>query len=80
MIVEGLFSTQLNLDFKIFLNVEPKIALERGKKRDIEERNLTEEQWKIKKFLFHDEYSKFLPELKADSDLVIDTTNEFPKL
>lgn len=80
LIVEGLFSTKLDLDLKIFLNVDPKIALERGKERDTKERNLTEEQWTIKKFLFHDEYSRFIPELKKAANIVIDTTNEFPQL
>jgi uridine kinase len=80
LIVEGLCVMRLNLDFKIFLHVDPKIALVRGKDRDIRERNLTEEQWAIKKHLFHDEYSKIIPELKSKADLVIDTTKNFPVL
>jgi len=80
LIIEGLCVMRLDLDFKIFLHVDPKMALVRGKDRDIRERNLTEEQWAIKKYLFHDEYSKIIPELKKKADLVIDTTDKFPKL
>lgn len=80
LVIEGLTAMRLNLDFKIFLNVDPKVALVRGKDRDIRERNLTEEQWTIKKYLFHDEYSKIIPELKKKADLVIDTTKNFPKI
>gem|GEM_PF-7030644 len=79
LIVEGLMSMKLDLDYKIFLNVDPKVALERGKERDIRERNLTEEQWAIKKNIFHDQYSKLIPQLKKKANLVIDTTNAFPK-
>lgn len=78
LIVEGLGAMDLDLDFKIFLNVDPKVALVRGKERDIRERNLTEEQWVIKKNLFHDQYSKLIPSLKKKADLVIDTTKSFP--
>lgn len=80
LIIEGLSVMKLNLDLKIFLHVDPKIALIRGKDRDTRERNLTEKQWVIKKYLFHDEYSKIIPELKKKADIVIDTTNKFPEL
>jgi|WetSurMetagenome_2_1015567.scaffolds.fasta_scaffold367095_2 uridine kinase len=80
LIVEGLCVMRLNLDFKIFLHVDPKVALIRGKDRDIKERNLTEKQWVIKKHLFHDEYSKIIPELKNLADLIIDTTDHFPEI
>ncbi len=80
LIIEGLCVMRLDLDFNIFLHVDPKIALVRGKERDIKERNLTEKQWVIKKHLFHDEYSKIIPELKEKADLVIDTTGHFPEL
>lgn len=80
LVIEGLGVMRLQLDMKIFLNVDPAVALIRGKERDIRERNLTEEQWIIKKHLFHDAYSKLIPEFKAMADIVIDTTNQFPEV
>jgi phosphoribulokinase len=80
LVVEGLFAMDVDVDFKIFLDIDPKVALVRGKDRDIRERNLTEEQWKIKKYLFHEEYTKLIPEQKKKADLVIDTTYKFPEL
>ncbi|MCB9358973.1 AAA family ATPase [Candidatus Woesearchaeota archaeon] len=80
IVVEGLTSMRLDLDFKIFLDIDPGIALIRGKDRDIRERNLTEEQWKIKKKLFHDDFSKIIPELKEKADIIIDTTDHYPEI
>lgn len=80
LIIEGLLTMELDLDFKIFLNIDPEVALVRGKERDIKERNLTEKQWVIKKYLFHDEYSKLIPKLKEKADVIIDTTKSFPVL
>ncbi len=78
LVIEGLCVSRLPLDFKIFLHVDPAVAHDRAKKRDTVERGLTEENWAVKKRLFHHEYHKIVPELKAKSHLVIDTTNDVP--
>jgi uridine kinase len=80
LVVEGLFAMKVDVDFKIFLEIEPKVALARGKERDLRERNLTEKQWKIKKYLFHEEYTKLIPALKKKANLIIDTSDKFPEL
>lgn len=78
LIIEGLCVSRLPLDFKIFLDVDPAVAHDRAKKRDIVERGLTEGDWAVKERLFHGAYHKIVPELKAKSHLVIDTTVEVP--
>ena len=78
LVIEGLCVSRLPLDYKIFLDPEPAVAHDRAKRRDQAERGLTEEQWEVKKRLFHHEYRKLIPELKAKSHLVIDTSADVP--
>lgn len=80
IVIEGLMSMLLVVDYKIFLDIDAMVALLRSKERDMRERNLTEQQWLVKKHLFHDEYSKLVPHLKKRANLIIDTTEHYPEL
>ncbi len=78
LIVDGILVSRLPLDFKIFLDADPVIVEPRAKDRDMRDRGLTEERWIQNKRLFHGEYHKLAPELKAKANVVIDTTHQFP--
>lgn len=78
LIVDGICVSRLPLDFKIFLDADPLVAERRAKERDTRDRGLTEERWVQNKRLFHDEYQKIAPELKALADVIIDTRGHHP--
>ena len=80
LVIEGLCVSRLPLDYKIFVDVDTTVAHDRAKQRDLVERGLTEEQWAVKQRLFHGEYHKITPELKAKSDLIISSVEDVPFL
>ncbi len=78
LIVEGLGCLNLELDFKIFIDVDFTVAHDRAKNRNIRERGQSEETWPTFQRLFHGEYHKMIPHLKSKADFILNTTQSFP--
>lgn len=80
LIIDGICVSRLPLDFKIFLDIDPALVEPRAKARDARDRGLTEERWIQNRRLFHGEYHKIAPELKAKADVIIDTNSGFAEI
>lgn len=75
-ILEGLFSCDDKLDglidLKVFINVPPRVALERAEARDHTARHLNHRGWIEKKKIYFDGYLPYLEQHKRKSDLILD--------
>ena len=80
MIIEGIVTARLPLDFKIFLETDDAAAMERARVRDVQTLGMTDDLWEIKKHLFHTQYGRLVDELKSQSHIVIDTSKRFLQL
>lgn len=83
LIVEGLFVMHYdfiksNLDYSVYLSVEPKLQLERRLVRDVQERNYSEDevlyQWNNHVM---PSYANFVRPYKKDADLIITNNEDF---
>lgn len=73
-ILEGLFSFDDELtgyvDFKVFVDVPPDVALGRAEPRDESVRHMTHEDWLIKKQAFFDGYLPYIAENRKKADFL----------
>lgn len=76
LILEGLLSCHEALtdfvDFKVFLNVPKKVALERAHKRDETVRHLNHSGWLEKKHIFYDHYLPYMNKHKQSADVLLE--------
>lgn len=74
-ILEGLFSFDDELagyvDFKVFVDVPPDVALGRAEPRDESVRHMTHEDWLIKKSAFFDGYLPYAAEHRKKADFLL---------
>ena len=74
-ILEGLFSFDDELagyvDFKVFVDVPPDVALGRAEPRDESVRHMTHEDWLIKKRAFFDGYLDYAAEHREKADFLL---------
>lgn len=74
-ILEGLFSFDEELsryvDFKVFVDVPPDVALGRAEPRDESVRHMTHEDWLIKKRAFFDGYLDYAADHKEKADFLL---------
>lgn len=79
LIFEGSFSFDETfkelVDFRLFLDTPEEISLKSAEKRDKTVRNMTHEQWVLKKTIFYNNYLSYLRDRKKNVDLVFSPRN-----
>ncbi len=79
VILEGLFALDETLrdelDLKVFIDVDRHVALERARQRDVVERNIDSEIWKMKEAIYFHGYNKYHDKHMALADVVIKQEN-----
>jgi uridine kinase len=74
VVLEGLFALHEELadvpDVRLFLEVDPDVALERARQRDLVDRNIDPVQFDRKIRIYFDRYAPHVESLRARADLV----------
>jgi uridine kinase len=77
VVLEGLFALHEELsdlpDVRIFLEIDPEVALERARQRDLVVRNIEPEQFERKISIYFDRYAPHVEDLRSQADIVHET-------